>query len=242
MGQQLHMSPPSPILSQALLLSVAEHLKLPLMQIARRAELEALAGHKGAANEIRVAAEAEMQLLDNYILGVQLASQEAALTDAEPVAISSVMYKTEQRLLPIARAYGVELEMQIEGRYGPVMIHRRGLEAALVSLGYALVEALPAQEAPQLKLHLSAHRCRYGVVAGIYCDAEQLTTEAFRAGRQLYGRARQPLSTLSHTSGAGVFVADAILHAMQSHLTVSRYRKLHGLGVVLPLNPQLSLV
>jgi len=29
---------------------------------------------------------------------------------------------------------------------------------------------------------------------------------------------------------------------MQSQLTTSRYRKLYGLGVVLPLNPQLSLV
>jgi hypothetical protein len=173
---------------------------------------------------------------------VQLATQEASLTDAEPVAISSVLYQAEQRLRPVARAYGIELEMEIEGKYGPVMAHRRGLEAALTSLGYALIEALPAQDAPQLKLQLSAHRCRYGIVAGLYCDAEQITTQALRTGRQLYGHARQPLASVSHTSGAGIFVADAILHAMQTQLTASRHRKLYGLGVVLPLNQQLALV
>lgn len=233
---------PQPVLTQSLLLSVVEYLKLPLMQINRRAELAALHHTPADLTHIRTTADAATQLLDNYIIGVQLASQEAVLTDTEPVAISSVLYKAEQRLRPIAKAYGVELEMEIDGKYGPVMAHRRGLEAALVSLGYALIEALPAQEAPQLKLQLSAHRCRYGIVAGMYCDAEQVTTDALRTGRQLYGRARQPLPNVSHTSGAGIFVADAILHAMQNQLTVSRHRKLYGLGVVLPLNQQLSLV
>jgi hypothetical protein len=122
------------------------------------------------------------------------------------------------------------------------MAHRSALEAALVSLGYALVEALPAQDVQQMRLQLTSHRCRYGIVAGVYCETEQITTDALRVGRQLYGHARQPLNTISHTSGAGVFVADAILHAMRSQLTVSRHRKLYGLGAVLPLNPQLSLV
>ena len=242
MAQQLRNMVPPPVLTQNLLLSVVEQLKIPLLTIARRAELADL--HEGPASfdEIRLTADAALQLLDNYILGVQLANQDAHLTEAEPVAISSVLYNAGQKLQPLAKAYGVQLDMHIDGRYGPVMAHRRGLEAALVSLGYALVEALPAQDAPQLKLQLSAHRCRYGIVAGLYCETEQVTTQALRTGRQLYGRARQPLGSISHTSGAGVFVADAILHAMQSQLTTSRYRNLYGLGAVLPMNPQLQLV
>jgi len=233
---------PPPVLTQHLLLSVVEQMKLPLMSIARRAELGGLPGGQVDLDEIRVTADAAVQLLDNYILGVQLASQEVSLMQTEPVAISSVLHNAGQRLKPIAKAYGVQLDMRIDGKYGPVMAHRRGLEAALVSLGYALVEALPAQDAPQLRLHLSAHRCRYGIVAGVYCDTEQITTEALRLGRQLYGRARQPVINVSHTSGAGIFVADAILHAMQSQLTTSRYHHLYGLGAILPLNPQLQLV
>ena len=215
---------------------------MPLMNIARSAEL---AGQQEAAlraRDIQVTADAAVRLLDNYILGVHLANQEAYLDDLEPVTVASVIYNAGRQLEPFAAAYGVRLDMEIEGKHGPVMAHRRGLEAALVSLGYALVEALPAQGTPQLRLQLSAHRCRYGIVAGVYCDTEQVTTQALRMGRQLYGNARQPLNTISHTSGAGVFVADAILNAMDAQLSVSRHGNLYGLGAVLPLNPQLQLV
>ena len=242
MAQQLRNTVPPPVLTQNLLLSVVEQLKLPLLNISRRAELADLQPGQDGLGEIRTTADAALQLLDNYILGVQLANQDVQLINAEPVAVSSVLYSAGQKLQPIAKAYGVQLDMHIGGKYGPVMAHRRGLEAALVSLGYALVEALPAQDVPQLKLQLSAHRCRYGIVAGLYCETEQVTTQALRTGRQLYGRARQPLGTISHTSGAGIFVADAILHAMQHQLIPSRYRNQYGLGTVLLSNPQLQLI
>src|SRR5258708_1954383 len=158
---------PPPVLTQNLLLSVVEQLKLPLMNIARRAELMAYLPEESSLGEIRTTADAALRLLDNYILGVQLANHEASLAGIEPVAISSVLYSADRQLQPLAKTYGVQLETQVEGKYGLVMAHRRGLEAALVSFGYALVEALPAQDAPQLKLRLSAHRCRYGILAGL---------------------------------------------------------------------------
>ena len=231
-----------PALRQQLLLSVVEQLKLPLMNIARYAELVGRQPDAAELDTIRITADATLQLLDSYILGIQLAGQESESFEIEPVSVASVLYDAGNQLQPIAKAYGVELDLQIDGKYGPVMAHRRGLQAALVSLGYSLVEALPAMEAPQLKLELSAHRCRYGIVAGLYCETEQVTTQALRLGRQLYGRARQPLGDVSHTSGAGVFVADAILQSMKSQLTVSHHRKMHGLGAVLPLNPQLQFI
>lgn len=233
---------PAPVLSQHLLLSVAEQLKLPLLQIARQAELARLTASPADAQRIQTTADMALHLLDSYVLGVQLATDEQKLFETEPVTISSVLYDVGAQLQPIATAYDVRLELNLGGKYGPVMAHRKGLQSALVSLGYALIEALPAADHPQLKLQLATHRCRYGVVAGLYCEAEELTTEALRLGRQLYGRARQPLTGLSSGSGAGVFVADALLHAMRSELTVSRHQRLRGLGAVLQPNPQMQLV
>jgi hypothetical protein len=123
-----------------------------------------------------------------------------------------------------------------------VTANRRGLQAALVSLGFALIEALPTHDAPQLRLQLSAHRCRYGIVAGMYTEVQGLTTEALRQGRRLYGKARQPMTNLSPSSAAGVFVADALLHGMDSQLMVSKHRKLYGLGAILQPNAQMQLV
>ena len=232
----------APILSQQLLLGVAEELKLPLLQIARQAEQARLSGVTDPKT-IQTTADTALRLLDNYILGVRL-SLEPQQLDIESTSVASVLYDAGQQLDALAKNYGVGLELNIAGKFGPVMAHRQGLQAALVSLGAALIEALPAQGSPnpQLKLQLATHRSRYGIVAGIYTDTKQLTNDALQQGRQLQRVSRQPLLNLTHTSGAGIFVADAILHAMQLHLTASRHHHLYGLGAVLQPNHQMQLV
>ncbi len=240
-AQQLEAYPP--IMTQQLLLSVIEQLKLPLLHIARQAELGKQTADTGDLAAIQATADVALRLLDNYLLGVQLAGRRTVTFDVEPVSIPSALYEAGTQLGPLAENYGVRLDIRIEGKYGPVMAHRQGLQAAFVSLGSSLIEALPAMTEPsRLTLQLSAHRCRYGVVAGLYCEAPQLTAQALRQGRLLHGTARQPLGPWSHTSGAGVFVADALLHAMRARLTATRWRRLYGLGTVLSLNPQLQLV
>jgi hypothetical protein len=237
-----HEANDSPILSQQLLLSVAEELKLPLLQIARQAEQARLGGMADLAS-IQTTADSALKLLDNYALGVRLALEPGQLLP-ESVSVSSVLYDTGQQLEALARSYGVELELNIAGRFGPVLAHRQGLQAALVSLGAALIEALPAQAGakPQLKLQLATHRSRYGIVAGLYADTKQLSEEALQRGRRLQRHSRQPLLNLTHTSGAGIFVADTILKAMRLHLMASRHHRLYGLGTVLQPNHQLQLV
>jgi hypothetical protein len=229
-----------PILSQQLLLSVTEELKLPLLQIARQAEQAALAG-KTDLTLIQTTADSALRLIDNYALGVRLTQQPEQLV-IEPVSVSSVLYETGQQLDSLAKSYGVELELNISGRYGPVLAHREGLQAALASLGAALIEALPAQDGPQLKLQLATHRSRYGIVAGLYAQTKQLSNDALRRGRQLQRHSRQPLVGMTHTNGAGIFVADAILRSMNLKLKASRHHRLYGLGTVLQPNHQMQLV
>ncbi len=233
---------PASILSQQLLLSLTEQLKLPLLQIARTAELEALSPAQDNISHIRITADNALRLIDNYALGVRMAGENAGYFQAEAVSVSSVLYDVAAELAPLAKTYDVALDIDLGGRYGPVTANRRGLEAALVSLGSALIEALPALEVPQLRLQLSAHRCRYGIVTGMYSNVRQLSTDALRQGRRLHGYARQPLTSVSAGSAAGVFVADALLHGMDTQLMASKYRNLYGLGAVLQPNPQLQLI
>ncbi len=230
----------SPLVTQELLLSVAEQLKTPLLQIARQAEQARLSGQADLAL-IQTTADSALRLLDNYALGVRLALEPEQLA-VESVSVSSVLYDAGQQLDALAKNYGVALELNIAGRYGPVLAHRQGLQAALVSLGAALIEALPAQESPQLTLQLATHRSRYGIVAGLYADSRQLSNEALQRGRRLQRQSRQPLPNLTYTSGAGIFVADTILRSMDLHLTASRHHRLYGLGTVMQPNHQLQLV
>jgi len=230
-----------PILSQQLLLGIAEELKMPLLQIAREAELSTLHGNTDLKT-MQATAQTALHLLDNYVLGVHLALEPQQFP-LEAVSVSSVLYDSAQQLDSFAKAYGVNLQLNIAGKYGPVLANRQGLQAALTSLGAALIEALPALQGPkQLTLQLATHRSRYGVIAGVYADTKQLTNEALQRGRRLQGHSRQPLLSVSQTSGAGIFVADAILHAMDLHLMASRHHRLHGLGTVLQPNNQLRLV
>ncbi|MFI5270747.1 MAG: hypothetical protein ACHQT9_01745 [Candidatus Saccharimonadales bacterium] len=231
----------APLLSQQLLLGVAEELKLPLLQIARQSELVSL-NDEAAKNTIQATAETALRLLDNYVLGVRLALEPQQFP-AEAVSVSSILYDVSQQLDRYAKLYGVNLELNIAGKYGPVVANRRGLESALVSVGAALIEALPAlQGSKQLTMQLATHRSRYGVIAGVYTETKKVSNEALKHGRHMHGKSRQPLINLSHNSGAGIFVADAILHAMDLKLMASRHHRLHGLGTVLQPNNQLQLV
>jgi len=229
-------------LSDQLLLAVAEQLKLPLLQIARQAELGQLSKNQSDLTSIQTTADMAIQLLDSYLFGARLALEQDYRLSLEPVSVSSVLYDTEQQLSALAKLYGVELELDVDGKFAPVLANRQGLQSALTSLGYALIEALPSLNTKKLTLSLAVHNSRYGVVAGVYSDVEQLTTEALRQGRKLHGHIRQPLATLSPSSGAGVFVADAILQAMDSELRPTRHHNLYGLGAVLRPTPQLQLI
>lgn len=228
--------------SQQLLLSIAEQMKLPLLQISHHAELGAM-GLPADYSQIQALADNALQLIDGYSLSLQLAHKLSYELSTESISVSSVLYDADQQLRTLAKLYNVQLELNIAGRYGPVLAHKKGLQSAIVGLASALIEALPAQaEGKTALLQLATHRCRYGIVAGVYAAIPGLSSEALKRGRKLYGLSRQPLVEISHTSGAGIFVADAIFRSMKLSLHVSRHHRLYGLGVVLKPSSQLALV
>lgn len=228
-----------------LFLAMAEELKLPLQYIARQAELQQLTAttlDNGSLQDIRASADMTLQLLDCYLLSLRLSLQPEASLRLEPVSLSAVLYDTASELQHIAASYGVDLKLYIQGRYEPVLAHRQALQSALIALGYAVIEALPATGVRSHHLRLATHRTKYGIVAGVYGELDILTPQLYRRARQLHGHVRQPLVGVSPGSGAGVFVADAILQAMSSRLRVGRYMKLPGFAVTLPTSEQLQLV
>lgn len=225
--------------SYLLMVNLAEQLKLPFIQIQKQAEL--LSEDNPDIVSIENSASYALQLIDNYLLGLKLNQQKLAL-EREPVSIAAVLYDSGQLLNNLAREYDVKLELNITGKYEPVMAHRQGLESAIVSLGSSLIEAVSAQGESKCVLQLATHRCRYGIVAGVYANNPNLTTDLLRQGRKLMGSARQPMVNLTYSAGAGIFVADSILNAMSLSLKASRHHRLYGLGAVMKGSRQLQLV
>jgi hypothetical protein len=230
-----------------LFLALAEELKLPLQYIARQAELQQLGGVELPASflqDIQASADMTVQLLDSYLLSLRLSLEPVSRLSLEPVSVSAVLYDTAAQLQTVAQQYGVQLDLHVQGRYEPVMAHRRALQSALVSLGYALIEALPAAgvEPRKRRMRLATHRTKQGIVAGMYGELDSLTPQLFHRAKQLQGQARQPLVGALPGSGAGVFVADALLGAMASRLRVGRFQRFPGFAVTLPASEQLQLV
>jgi hypothetical protein len=224
-----------------LLVSVAEQLKMPLLHIARQVELVGGGGDlDGALELIRTRADSAIRLVDSYLLGIELAGGQMEF-ELEPVSVSSVLNDTAHQLDLTARQYGVSVELHLAGKYGPVMAHARGLQAALLSLGLACIESHPSAGVER-PLRLEAYKTSQGIVAGLYGITDELRAEGLRTGRQLLGRSRQPLTGFSASSGAGVFVADLLLQSMASQLRVARHNLQYGLAATLQPSRQLQLV
>ncbi len=232
----------SPVATERLLRAMAEELKLPLLQIARQAELAQTVPDESLLEGIETSATQALWFVDSYLLSQRLAQQTSL--DLEPVAVSAALHDAAHQLAGLAKQYDYELELRLSGRYEPVMAHARGLRTALVGLGNTLIGAADAAAgaAAPRRLVLAAHRSRGGVVAGVFSQTEGLSQAVYRQGKALYGRTRQPLTGFSVQGGAGVFMADILFASMQSRLRVARHHNLTGLAATLPPSRQLVLV
>jgi K+-sensing histidine kinase KdpD len=241
-GKVQSFLPITTVPTNELLRSVAEQLKLPLTTIARRIELAQLLEHIEPAGLVAIHSQAvaALNLVDSYMLGLALLRDQGVLA-LEPVSVSSVLTETAHDLEGFAKQYGVVIELEVAGKYGPIMGHRVGLKSALLSLGYELIET-QAAHTNSARLTLAASRNANGIVAGIYSDYEDLQADHWRRALELCGRAHQPFTALTAGSGAGIFVADAILQAMATRLRVGRYHKQRGLATILQPSQQLQLV
>ena len=126
---------------QALLNGVAEELKLPLMYIARRTELALMTQDVSTESlkSIQTTATSALELVDSYLLGLQIAENQQIL-ELEPVSTSSTLYDVAQSLEEVARRYDVSLRLDVVGNHMPVMANRPALTSALLSLSTAYIE------------------------------------------------------------------------------------------------------
>jgi hypothetical protein len=186
---------------------------------------------------INTQANAALLLADSYLMGLQLLRGQLALA-LEPVSVASLLNETAHELHGFAKQYSVDIDLQIAGKYGPVMAHPAALKSALVSVGYSLLENAPMHGS---RLTLAARRTPHGIIAGMYGDFTELTTQRWQKALQLHGRAPQPLRSFG-SNGAGLFVAEAILQAMETRLRVGTYLRQQGFATTLQSSQQLSLV
>lgn len=224
-----------------LLRTLAEELKLPLMQIARSAELARLSGDINEIEQTEVLADTALRLLDSYVLSTQTMLGQQTL-HLEPVSLNAVLYDTAQYLHKLAKLYNCEIELLVSGKVGLVMAHPKALQAALTSLGYSFINSINDQTNGKHQIILSATKNKHGIAAGIQTANHELGSQVLKQAKELYGVARQPIPDLTHGSGAGIMVASSLFDAMATHLKVVKTRANAGLAATLLPSQQLALL
>jgi len=228
---------------EQLFLSLTEQLTRPLLQIAQLAEL-------GTADDLETArihwdmvqliSGASLRLVESYALSLRVQGHVTPL-QLEQITVSSLLYDAAQILEPFARQYGVKLELDPGPRMQPVLADRTVLQSAMVSLGQVFVQSQAEHDEPA-PVQFSAHRGRYGVVAGLYSSLPRLGTDSLHRARSFKGRVHEPLAQLVSGPAAGVFVAESLLQTLATRLHVARYRNLTGLAATLEPSAQLQLI
>lgn len=225
-----------------LFLALAEQIKNPLIKASRSAELARMTNDISRLESTEYVADMGIDLIESYMLSLklQLAGDAVPL---ESVSVSATLNEVAHTLQKIDTANTFDIELHIAGKYGPIMAHAKGLQTALVQIGKVLMTAQSEQHtSTRPVLTLAARRTQRGIAAGLFTNISGLDAKAFAKARQLYGVAPQPLSQLTAESGAGIFIADSLLHTMESSLRVSHYKKLTGLAATFLPSQQLTLV
>lgn len=226
-----------------LLASLAEQLRVPIVQMARLSEEDSKKNRKTIAAISRTANE----LIDAYQLVLQLHMQEGAL-HVEPVSLSALLHKTAQKTQRLAEEYRCDVQIDAKGNYEPVLINTEVIEAALSALSSVFiidskVSGTDTDRSSRPIVTLAAHRSRWGLVVGAYSSNNtSMNNASFGRAKNLYGKARQPLNHIFTSAGAGVFIANALLAMAACNLHASRYHNMTGLAVTLKPASQLSLV
>lgn len=221
-----------------LLRSLADELKLPLLQIARTAELAETGQPAGRLRVIETTAANAMRLIDGYLLVTALGEQPQL--DLAPVSVTATLYDVAQDLYELSKLYDTGIDIKVKGSVGQVMAHAEGLRTAIASLAYTLLTG--GLKGQKQTITLLASRGKQGITAGVVSSYAQVTSEDLQAARELYGKASQPAGGITQNSGVGLYLADNLFSAMESPLRVIKSGRKTGLAATLTLSQQLALL
>jgi hypothetical protein len=228
-------------------MTLSDDLSLPLLQVRSSIELLEAADYKKTDARVHAAEsslniDAGLQLIEAYRL--LLGSAEIDKLPLEPLAVGALLDDIAHKLTPYAKQYSTSLEVSVQHRLAPVVVHQASLNSALEVLSSSLIRAQAAQaDQKSYRLILGAHKTAdSAVAAGVFSNVHGLSDKTLRAARSLVGKARQPLPEVPAGAAAGVLVADMLCAALWQPLRAAAHDNLAGLATSIPASKQLQFV
>jgi hypothetical protein len=220
---------------------------LPLLQI--KSSVELLQSGNFAKTDARrhseesvLNIEAGLQLIEAY--RVLLNSAEIDKLPLEPLAIGALLDDIAHQLTPYAKQYSTKIEVSVQHRLAPVVVHQPSLNSALEVLASSIIRAQSAQaDQKSYRIVFGAHKAVDNTIAaGVFSGAHGLSDKTLRAARSLVGKARQPLPAVPPGAAAGVLVADMICAAFWQPLRAAAHDNMAGLATSIPASKQMQFI
>jgi light-regulated signal transduction histidine kinase (bacteriophytochrome) len=228
-------------------LTLSDDLTLPLLQV--KSSIELLQSNdfskkasRRHAVESALNIEAGLQLVEAYRL--LLGYADITSLPLEPIAVGALLEDIAHKLEPYARQYQTDIEVSVQHRLAPVIVHQASLYSAIEVLSSSLIRAQAGQtDEKDFRIVLGAHRSiDNSIAAGVFGSVHGISDKTLRAARSLVGRARQPLPSVPAGAAAGVLVADMLCSAFWQPLRSAAHDNLAGLATNIPASKQLQFV
>lgn len=183
-----------------------------------------------------------LQLIEAYNL--LLDSAEIDKLPLEPLAIGALMDDIAHHLTPYAKQYETTLQVSVQHRLAPIVVHQPSLQSALEVLGSSIIRAQQAQQDKKsYRVVFGAHKTiDNAIAAGVFSNVHGLSDKTLRAARGLVGKARQPLPAVPAGAAAGVLVADMICSTFWQPLRAAAHDNLAGLATSIPSSKQMQFI
>jgi light-regulated signal transduction histidine kinase (bacteriophytochrome) len=229
--------------NQFLLKSVAEELRLPLVQISRLAELSR-SSYSDSSDEMKTiesSADLALQLLESYILGVELGDKQKEI-ELSPITIGAVMNDVAHQVYRIANQNNCDIELLIKTSK-PIMGNYEAIKMAYLNIAHSIILANSSIGNTKRKSVIFAVYGRGPKnMAGVYGNDIQINKTSWEKSMSIFYKTRQKIPEFSSINASGFFVASSILDSMSLSLNPSKYKGRKGLVAGFPLSQQLSLI
>ena len=207
------------------------------LQVRTLAEMATIDG--AALSEIELISKHALIALDYALFAVEAMQTQLPFTS---VSAAAAARDVTENLRLLAKAYDVELSLDITKTLEPVYANEAALRGALYSLASSLIiNRQTGKKRPKVVV-VAQETTPQTQRLGVYSPDIMMPSSALKLARSLAYRARFVAPQDLHHSGLGLIVSDQLTQALGSRLKWFTHRGQRGIGFYVPMSGQLGFL
>lgn len=219
---------------------IAQNLRSELTKFTSSIEYAQFSGDLSILDESKYSSQYMLRLIDCYL---NFLDQTDISANVEPVSLSAMLTSVASSMAPYAKWQQCDLDLNVAGRYQPVMANKDILTTVLTSLSSVFIAAQSeVKHNTRPVITYAVTKSSKGIMAGIYSNVGAINGATLNKARNLYGKSGNPISTTVSNGSAGLYMADSLLSQMSNGLRASKFHNMSGLAASFEPSNQMALV